>query len=313
MRCVPPSWVLMLLTKVKIVLGIAGVVLEGQLDDDVVLLGFEIDRPGVEDGLVLVEVLDELDDAALVLELVGFVDPLVGDRDPDAAVEEGQLPHPLGQDLEIELGRLEDLVVGPERDLGPGLLGLADLLELGQRDAALVALGVDPAVALDLEVEPLGQGVDDRDADAVQAARDLVGLVVELAAGVEHGHDDFGRRLLLLLVHLDRDAAAVVDDRDRIVDVDEDFDVLAVAGQGLVDGVVDDLIDEVMEPFGAGAPDVHRRPFSDRFQPFEDLDAFGRVFFFFHGFYLIDNRRFKMGLSHWNQAFPDAKLYPKKA
>ena len=166
--------------------------------------------------------------------------------------------------------------------LVPVFLVLPTCLSLASGDAALVALGVDPAVALDLEVEPLGQGVDDRDADAVEAAGDLVGLVVELAAGVEHGHDDFGRGLLLLLVHLDRDAAAVVDDRDGVVDVDEDVDVLAVAGQGLVDGVVDDLVDQVMEPFGAGAPDVHRRPFPDRFEALQDLDALGCIFFFFH-------------------------------
>ncbi len=39
------------------------------------------------------------------------------------------------------------------------------------------------------------------------------------------------------LCMLDRDAAAVVDDRDRVVDVDDDVDVVAVAGQGLVDAL----------------------------------------------------------------------------
>ena len=68
-------------------------------------------------------------------------------------------------------------------------------LEVGERRAALVALLVDLAVAPDLELEPLGQRVDDRHADAVQAARDLVAVVVELAAGVQHGQHDFGRRL----------------------------------------------------------------------------------------------------------------------
>ena len=63
------------------------------------------------------------------------------------------------------------------------------------RRAALVALLVDLAVAPDLEVERLGQRVDHRDADAVQAAGDLVAVVVELAAGVQHGQHDLGRRL----------------------------------------------------------------------------------------------------------------------
>jgi hypothetical protein len=43
----------------------------------------------------------------------------------------------------------------------------------------------------------LGQRVDDRDADAVQAAGGGIGLAGELAAGVQRGHDDFERRLVL--------------------------------------------------------------------------------------------------------------------
>ena len=263
-------------------LAVPRVVLEGQLDDDVVLLRLEQDRARIEDFLVLIEELDEFDDPALVLKLVALGDPFVRDGDPDAPVEEGQLPEPLGQDLEAVFGHFEDFVVGPERDFRSGLLRFADLFQLRQRNAALVALDEDAAVALDLEVESLGQGVDDRDADAVEAAGDFVGLVVEFAAGVKDGHDHFGRRLMLLFVHLDGNAAAVVDDRDRIVHVDEDIDVLAEAGQGFVDGVVDDFINQVMEAVGARAPDVHRRAFPDRFEALEDFDAFGRIIFFRH-------------------------------
>ena len=59
------------------------------------------------------------------------------------------------------------------------------------RLAALVGLGTRVAVAADLDVEALGQRVDDRHADAVQAAGDLVAAAVaELAAGVQDGQHD---------------------------------------------------------------------------------------------------------------------------
>ena len=93
----------------------------------------------------------------------------------------------------------------------PVLLGGRALRQRRLRDAALVGLRPHVAVALDLEVEPLGQRVHDRHADAVQAARDLVAAAVaELAAGVQDGQHDLGRGALLLLVHVDGDAAAVV-------------------------------------------------------------------------------------------------------
>jgi hypothetical protein len=112
----------------------------------------------------------------------------------------------------------------------------------------------------------------------VQAAGYLVAVLVELAAGVQHAHDDLGGAALglVLVVHLDadRDAAAVVGDRDRVVGVDGDDDVVAVAGQGLVDGVVHDLEDHVVQAGAVGGvADVHAGALAHRFQPFELLDA----------------------------------------
>ena len=172
--------------------------------------------------------------------------------------------------------RLEDRRVRLERDLGAALLGGAGDVEIADRRAALVALLVHLAVAPDLELEPLRQRVDDRDADAVQAAGDLVGGVLELAAGVEHRQHDFGGRTAAL-VHVHGNAAAVVDDGDRAVDVDRDVDVPAEPGQRFVDRVVDDFVDEVVQPGWPGRPDVHRRPLADGLETFEDLDFVGAV------------------------------------
>jgi hypothetical protein len=73
------------------------------------------------------------------------------------------------------------------------------------------------AVAPHGQLEPFAERVDHRDADAVEPARDLVGVVVagvlELPARVELGHDDLGRRDAFLGVDAGRDAAAVVLDR----------------------------------------------------------------------------------------------------
>ena len=105
----------------------------------------------------------------------------------------------------------------------------------------------------------------------MEAARDLVAVVVELAAGVEHGQHDFGRGPAAGVL-VDGNAAAVVDDRDRVVDVQRDVDLVAVAGERLVDRVVDDFVDEMVQPRRAGGADVHRRALADRLEAFEDLD-----------------------------------------
>ena len=74
-------------------------------------------------------------------------------------------------------------------------------------------------------------------------------------------------------MHRDGDAAPVVDDRDRVVGVDRDGDLGAEAGERLVDGVVDDLVDEVVQAHHAGRADVHARALADRLEAFEDRDV----------------------------------------
>ena len=151
-------------------------------------------------------------------------------------------------------------------DLGAAALGWAHLAELAGGVALGVVLLPGVAVAPDLDVELLAQRVDAADADAVQTAGDLVVGGVELAAGVELGEHDLhrghglagGQRLVV-----DRDAAAVVDDGDGVVDVDGDVDARGVAGEGLVDGVVDDLIDQVVQAHLARGADVHGRAQAD--------------------------------------------------
>ena len=258
---------------------VAVVVLHRDLDDDPVLLRDDGDRLRVDRGLARREELDEGDDAPLVVEVVapGRLAPLVADGDLQAAIEEGQFPQALREGLEGELGRLEDLRVRLEAGPRAGPLGDADLGERLARHAAIVRLIPDLAPAADLDLAPLRQRVHHRGPDAVEPARDLVGLVVELPARVQHGHDDLGRALPGSRVLVDRHAPAVVLHGDRVVGVDGDLHLGREAGEGFVDGVVDDLVDEMVQAGRPGRPDVHRRPLSHGGEAFEDLDAAGVV------------------------------------
>jgi hypothetical protein len=144
--------------------------------------------------------------------------------------------------------------------------------------AALEVLGPDRAVAADLQVEARRKGVDNGDTDTVEASRDLVApALAELSSGVKDGENYLCGWALLLGVLVDGDAAAVVDDGDRLVRVDRDLDVVAVAGKRLVDRVVDDLVDQVVKSARPGGADVHARALSHRIEPAEDGDLAGRV------------------------------------
>ncbi len=255
--------------------------LKGHLHLGVLLLPLEGHDPGMQDVLRLVEVLDEVRDTArgLVHGHPRLPLALVGERDLNAAGEEGELLEPPPQDLPLVVGVLEDLRVGPEGDDGAGLLGGLPLLQPFLALPARVRLcPVSPAPP-HLHVEPLRQGVHHGDPDAVEPAGDRVGLPIELPPGVERRQDDLHGRAPVLRLGDGRhgDPAAVVDDPDPPALQEGDLDLRAVAGEGLVDGVVDDLIDQVMEAPAPGGPDVHPRALANRLQALEDGDVRGRV------------------------------------
>ena len=204
---------------------------------------------------------------------------LVAEIDLEALVEERHLAEALDERLRPELELFHDRAVGPERDAGAVLVGVAEALETRDRLAAVDEHHrVPPAVAPDLHLEAPRERIDDRNAHTVEAAGDLVSLAAELAAGVEHREHDLGRGLVGILgVRVDRDAAAVVDDPAATVGQQGDVDPVRVAGQGLVDRVVDDLVYEVMEAGRTGRADVHTGPLTDRLKTFENGDVFGRV------------------------------------
>ena len=96
------------------------------------------------------------------------------------------------------------------------------------------------------------------------------GTLVELAARMQAGEDDFHGRHFFLGMQADRDAAPVVFDADAAVDIQGHHDLLAIAAQGFVGGVVDHFLDDVQRVFGAR---VHAGPLLDRLQPFKNADG----------------------------------------
>ena len=176
-----------------------------------------------------------------------------------------------------EIGAVEIGRVRPEADRGAGvaLADLADDFELGmhlpvlERDVVFLAAAAHPAL------EVLRQRVDHRDADAVQAARELVaGVGGELSARVQPGEDQLDAAHLLFRVDVDRHAAAVVDDLERPVLVEGHVDLAAVARQRFVDAVVDDFVREVVGPTGVG---VHARASPDGLESAQDFDVLSGV------------------------------------
>ena len=293
----------------------ARVVLHRHFDRYAVFLGVDVDRRFGQRLAARVEELDELleplgriERVVHELSLLVAVAP-VGDVQPHALVQVCQFAHARRERLVVVFGDRENRVVGLERDDRSVILlrGFADHFHRSQRRALAELLAENAALPVHLGREQRRERVDARYAHAVQTARDLVAVLVELSSGVQYGQHDLQRRASLLFVEVGRNAPAVVAHGDRVVLVDRDVYVGAVSGQRLVDRVVDHLVYQVMESSHPDVPDVHGGTFAHRLEPFENLNAGCRILFrlmnliFFlcaHRMWLIIFKRLKCNELH---------------
>ena len=94
---------------------------------------------------------------------------------------------------------------------------------------------------------------------------------------MEHSKYHLKGRTILLFVHTCRDASSVILYSDGIIFIYAYFDSVAVAGERLVDTVVDHLIYEMMETSFSNVSNIHRRSFSYRLKSFKYLNTIGGV------------------------------------
>src|SRR5690606_25321234 len=235
---------------------------------------------GMQNGFGTVDVFDEALYAPQKGKVFFLALSLVYQANLDAVVQEGKLTQALGQNIVVIFDVLENGLVGQKVNSCALFIGTARNMQRFNALALTKLHFMSLALAPDSKAQPLRQGVDARNTYAVQTTRHLVRVVVELAAGVQFGHDDFGgaSAVLVVFVNVGRNTAPVVGYRDAVVGMNGYDDVVAVAGQGFIDGVVDHLENHVMKS-GAigGVADVHAWTLADRFKALEHLDGFGAV------------------------------------
>ena len=113
----------------------------------------------------------------------------------------------------------------------------------------------------------------------MQSAGNFVGGRIKFSAGVQRGHHHLRRGNFLAVDHhvVDGNAAPVVDHRDRVVEVNRDFNLGGESGERFVDGIVDHFVHQVMQTKFARRPDVHGGTLAHRFHAAQHLDGIGVV------------------------------------
>ena len=226
----------------------------------------------------------KFNDAVLVVEFffLSGIFPLIQESDTHPGVEESKLAHAVREVIEVELdpgGKNSRVRKKGDLRSGPVRVGeVADDGELFRRDPALERDVVNFSISINIGGKPVGEGVDALRPDAVEAAREFISALAELAAGVEICQNEFDRGDSEFRVRIDGNTASVVLDGNRAVGVDRDRDEGAVAGKMLIDRVVEHFENGVVETaFGRGIANVHPGAFPHGLKAFEFVNLTGIV------------------------------------
>jgi hypothetical protein len=133
--------------------------------------------------------------------------------------------------------------------------------------------GVGLAIAVNLDVEALGEGVDDRGTHPMETTGCCVRAGAELAAGVQFCEDDLDPAETGLWFDVHGNTAGAVVHLDGIISVEDDADLITVTAERLIHRVVNDLPEAVHESPGIRGTDVHAGPLTDRFEAFENREV----------------------------------------
>ena len=208
---------------------IAVVPLQRCLDAYVVFHRCKMKYRRMNDCFVSVEVIDKGLDTTFVFKHFFLLGSFINKTDTNTRVQKRQLAQSSRENfvMELDVGECSIARLEPQR-----CAGSFRVTNNGQRRGRLtmhVFLLVGLAVAMNGKHQVLGQRINDRNANAVQAPADLVRIVVKFSARVQDGHDDLCRRAPLFRVQVNRDAAPVIADGDRLVGVDRHRNCVAVA------------------------------------------------------------------------------------
>ena len=266
--------------------------------------------PGVGNTLIVRKEIDELANAAVVLEnfLVGLQltgsagqAALIADANTQTRNEERSLARTSRQILVAELSvGGENLRVSPIAHAGAGHATLSathnlqGVSALGCGSERVIRLGgaagleearnavaerhlVGLRAAVHLHVQAGRQRVHHGSAHTVQTTGRIIGAAAKLTARVQLSEHDLHTGQTGARLNIGGDTAAIIAHLNRTVTVQNDLNGLTETGERLIHRVVDNLPEAVHQAAGVGGANVHARAFAYSFQTFQHGEVTGGV------------------------------------
>ena len=206
---------------------------------------------------------------------------------PDSGIQESLFSHAFEKDFIVIASCLKDFGICLESNHRTSFCGLVNDFQWLFVFATVKMLEVDIFTVFDGNFQPFRKCIHDRCADTMQTAGNLITATAKLTAGMKDSINDCCRRNALSGVNSCRNPSTVIRDTDDIIRENFNLDFCAVPCQCFINGIVHNLIDQMMQTINTGRADIHTWTDTNRLKTFQDLNLFRTIAFFFHFFTLL--------------------------
>ena len=253
------------------ILSKVGIVQDCHLYWSAKLLRIQVNHLANQRSAVAVDITNKLAQTILRVEHLALVTSIlvllaaVGQTDTHTCIQVCQLTHTVGQDLVLIHSLSKDTAVRPElysRTCAFAFSVCANHAHRSQWLTSRIILCVDLTITTNLYVQFSGECIHTAHTHTVQTARHLVAVLVELTTSVQYGHYHLQRALLLFWVNIHRNTTTVILYGDRVILVDDHFDIATETCQCLVNRVIHHLIYQVVKTLLRDIANIHRRAFT---------------------------------------------------
>ncbi len=248
-----------------------------------VLCPFAVDDIIIDRCGAPVQILDKFLNSALIM--IGFASDgvlsFIGQSNFQSLCQKCHLSQTDLQRLKIKFCHFKDLFVRKKADRSPGQTRLTgtDHLQRITYLSPFVPLSVELSLAADRNLQPFGKRIDDRSSHSMESAGYLISSAAEFSARVQDCEYHLHCRLSRFMIDPGWDPSPVIFHCDGIICMNRHLDVSAVPGKRLINGIIHDLIYQMMKSFDGYIINVHAGSFPDRFESLQNLDLVRTIFY----------------------------------
>ena len=222
----------------------------GHFDSHAVFFAINVNRFGNKRLFGLIDIFDKFDKSTFIMQcfFTHISVSAICQTDTNTRIQKSELAKAPFQRIEIEFDHCKCFGTGKKSNFRTGFIAtFANNFQRSIRFAMGESHFMNFTLAFDAQFQPDRQRVDDRNANPVKTAGNFIGILVEFTASVKLRHNDFSSRNTLCRVNFCRNPAPVISHCTRAIPIQCDCDKGCIAGQCLVNRIVNNFIDHMVQ------------------------------------------------------------------